>query len=57
MFRRASVGAKLIGVDLSSKRIIKTIIVLRNVGYPDSYNSDTRFDPHASIPGSSGQGV
>ena len=50
-------GPKLIGVDLSTDQIIKTILLPPDVAYPDSYINDIRFDLRSSLPGTSGQGV
>jgi sugar lactone lactonase YvrE len=49
-------GPKLIGVDISSGSIIKTIVFPTTVAFGDSYLNDVRFDlrPHVSA---SGQGV
>ena len=54
----ASVGGpKLVGVNLTSNNIIKTIVFPPDVVYSDSYINDIRFDLRPSIPGTSGQGV
>ncbi|KAL9127795.1 MAG: hypothetical protein Q9217_003401 [Psora testacea] len=50
-------GPKLIGVNLTSNTIIKTIVFPPDVVYSDSYINDIRFDLRSSIPGTSGQGV
>jgi sugar lactone lactonase YvrE len=49
-------GPKLIGVDITSGSIIKTIVFPTTVAFGDSYLNDVRFDlrPHVC---SSGQGV
>lgn len=49
-------GPKLLGVDLSTNEVIKTIIFPTNVAYSDSYLNDIRFDLRSSsAPG--GEGV
>ena len=49
-------GPKLIGVDLSTNQIIKTIVFPTTVAYSDSYLNDVRFDLRPSAaPG--GQGI
>ncbi|TDZ18077.1 hypothetical protein Cob_v009082 [Colletotrichum orbiculare MAFF 240422] len=53
----ASVGGpKLIGVDLESNSVIKTIVFPDTVAYPDSYLNDVRFDLNPNLT-TSGQGV
>ena len=49
-------GPKLIGVDLSTDRVIQTILFPTTVAFADSYLNDVRFDlrPHIST---SGKGV
>lgn len=49
-------GPKLVGVDISSNSVIKTIIFPATVAFPDSYLNDVRFDLRASV-SESGQGV
>lgn len=54
---QASVGgAKLIGVDLATDSIIKTIVFPNTVAYPVTYLNDVRFDLNPSLT-SSGEGV
>jgi sugar lactone lactonase YvrE len=49
-------GPKLIGVDLESDTVIKTIIFPTSVAYADSYLNDIRFDLRSDVaPG--GEGV
>ena len=50
-------GSKLIGVDLTTDTVFKTIVFPQSVAYSDSYINDVRFDLRASIPGTSGKGV
>ncbi|KAF9874715.1 major royal jelly protein [Colletotrichum karsti] len=53
----ASVGGpKLIGIDLNTNSVIKTIVFPDTVAYPVSYLNDVRFDLSPSLT-SSGQGV
>lgn len=48
-------GPKLVGVDLSTNEIIKTIVFPTTVAYADSYLNDVRFDLRASAaPGGEG---
>lgn len=49
-------GPKLLGVDLSTNQVIKTIIFPPTVAFADSYLNDIRFDLRPSLT-SSGQGV
>lgn len=49
-------GPKLICVDLSSDRVIQTILFPQTVAYPDSYVNDVRFDLRPGTTGS-GSGV
>ncbi|KAL1986528.1 hypothetical protein VTN96DRAFT_6287 [Rasamsonia emersonii] len=49
-------GPKLIGVDLASNTVFKTILFPPNVSYPDSYNNDIRFDLRPNIT-ESGEGI
>lgn len=49
-------GPKLIGVDISTNSVIKTIIFPTTVAFGDSYLNDIRFDLRASA-SSSGQGM
>lgn len=49
-------GPKLIGVDLQSNSVIKTILFPPEVAYPESYLNDIRFDLRFDIT-ESGQGV
>lgn len=49
-------GPKLLGVDLSTNQVIKTIVFPPTVAYADSYLNDVRFDLRpSSAPG--GQGI
>ena len=50
-------GPKLVGIDLTTNQIIKTITFPPNVVFSDSYINDIRFDLRSSLPGTSGQGV
>lgn len=48
-------GPKLLGVDLSTNQVIKTIVFPTTVAYADSYLNDVRFDLRASsAPGGEG---
>ena len=49
-------GPKLVGVDLSSNKVIQTIVFPVTVAYADSYLNDVRFDLRSDIT-SSGKGV
>ncbi|PNS20734.1 hypothetical protein CAC42_2979 [Sphaceloma murrayae] len=49
-------GAKLIGVDLTTNSVIRTITFPNTVAYPDTYLNDVRFDLNARLT-QSGQGV
>ncbi|KAG7048124.1 major royal jelly protein [Colletotrichum scovillei] len=49
-------GAKLVGVNLTTNSIIKTIVFPNTVAYPDTYLNDVRFDLDPSLT-SSGEGV
>ncbi|PSK46373.1 Pentatricopeptide repeat-containing protein 2, mitochondrial [Elsinoe australis] len=49
-------GAKLVGVDLTTNSVIKTITFPNNVAYPDTYLNDVRFDLNPDLT-ESGQGV
>ncbi|KAF2852826.1 hypothetical protein T440DRAFT_19718 [Plenodomus tracheiphilus IPT5] len=49
-------GPKLIGVDITSHQVIKTIVFPETVAFPDSYLNDIRFDLRASST-SSGNGI
>lgn len=49
-------GPKLVGVDITTNSVIKTIIFPPTVAYPDSYLNDVRFDLRSGLT-SSGQGV
>lgn len=49
-------GPKIVGVDLTTNQVFKTILFPLTVAYPDSYLNDIRFDLRASAaPG--GQGI
>lgn len=45
-------GPKLVGVDISSNTVIKTIVFPTTVAFPDSYLNDVRFDLRSSVTGS-----
>lgn len=49
-------GAKLIGVDLETDSVFKTITFPSTVAYPDTYLNDVRFDLDPGLT-SSGEGV
>lgn len=49
-------GAKLVGVDLTTNSVIKTITFPNNVAYPDTYLNDVRFDLNPDLT-ESGSGV
>ncbi|KAI8945089.1 major royal jelly protein-domain-containing protein [Xylaria longipes] len=49
-------GPKLVGVNLTTNEVFKTIVFPPSVAYPDSYLNDVRFDLHPSV-SESGQGV
>ncbi|KAK1621549.1 major royal jelly protein-domain-containing protein [Colletotrichum phormii] len=49
-------GAKLIGVNLTTNSVIKTIVFPNTVAYPDIYLNDVRFDLDPNLT-SSGEGV
>jgi sugar lactone lactonase YvrE len=49
-------GPKLVGVDISTGSVIKTIVFPPTVAYPDSYLNDVRFDLRPSVC-ASGSGV
>lgn len=49
-------GAKLVGVNLTTNSVIKTIVFPNTVAYPDTYLNDVRFDLDPSLT-SSGEGV
>jgi sugar lactone lactonase YvrE len=49
-------GPKLIGVDITSNTVLKTIVFPTTVAFGDSYLNDVRFDLRASV-SASGQGV
>jgi hypothetical protein len=50
-------GPKLIGVDLSTNTIFKTILFPPTVAYPDSYLNDVRFDLRSDLSGTGGEGI
>ena len=50
-------GAKLVGVNLTSNTVFKTIVFPDTVAFPESYLNDVRFDLRANLSGTSGQGV
>ncbi|KAI1851320.1 hypothetical protein JX265_000446 [Neoarthrinium moseri] len=49
-------GPKLIGVDLNTNRVFKTILFPSTVAYPDSYLNDVRFDLRPDV-SESGEGI
>ena len=49
-------GTKLICVDITTNRVIQTIVFPPTVAFPDSYINDVRFDLRASLT-NSGKGV
>jgi sugar lactone lactonase YvrE len=49
-------GPKLIGVDITSNTVLKTVVFPTTVAFGDSYLNDIRFDLRASV-SASGQGV
>ncbi|KAI0465603.1 major royal jelly protein-domain-containing protein [Xylaria cf. heliscus] len=49
-------GPKLIGVNLTTNEVFKTIVFPSDVAYPDSYLNDVRFDLRSSVT-ESGQGI
>jgi sugar lactone lactonase YvrE len=49
-------GTKLVGVDITTGSVIKTIVFPPTVAYPDSYLNDVRFDLRSSYTGT-GNGV
>jgi len=49
-------GPKLVGVDISSNKVIQTIVFPPTVAYPDSYLNDVRFDLRPSVT-ASGKGI
>ncbi|KAK1474697.1 major royal jelly protein [Colletotrichum cuscutae] len=49
-------GAKLVGVNLTTNSVIKTIVFPNTVAYPDTYLNDVRFDLDPSLT-SRGEGV
>lgn len=50
-------GPKLVGVDLSTNQIIKTITFPPSVASANSYLNDVRIDLRSNLAGTSGQGV
>ncbi|KAI1409238.1 MRJP-domain-containing protein [Hypoxylon sp. FL1857] len=50
-------GPKLVGFNLTTNEVFKTIIFPSTVAYGDSYLNDVRFDLRSNISGSSGAGV
>ncbi|PYI01330.1 MRJP-domain-containing protein [Aspergillus sclerotiicarbonarius CBS 121057] len=50
-------GPKLVGVDLATNQVFKTILFPRDVAYADSYPNDVRFDLRPDLNGTSGEGV
>ncbi|KAK6088113.1 major royal jelly protein [Seiridium cupressi] len=49
-------GPKLVGVDLNTNEVFKTILFPQTVAYADSYLNDVRFDLRAEV-SDSGEGV
>lgn len=49
-------GPKLVGVDLNTNEVIKTIVFPQTVAFPDTYLNDVRFDLRPELT-ESGQGV
>ncbi|KAJ8128893.1 hypothetical protein O1611_g4740 [Lasiodiplodia mahajangana] len=49
-------GPKLVGVDLNTNKVFKTIVFPPDVAYADSYLNDVRFDLRAGVT-KSGQGI
>ncbi|KAI0977273.1 major royal jelly protein-domain-containing protein [Xylaria arbuscula] len=49
-------GPKLVGVNLTTNEVFKTIVFPAEVAYPDSYLNDIRFDLRSSIT-ESGHGI
>ncbi|OAL00724.1 major royal jelly protein [Phaeosphaeriaceae sp. SRC1lsM3a] len=49
-------GPKLVGVDISTNNVLKTIVFPTTVAFGDSYLNDIRFDLRPSV-SASGQGV
>ncbi|KAI0388890.1 major royal jelly protein-domain-containing protein [Xylariaceae sp. FL0594] len=49
-------GTKLVGVDLATDKVFKTIVFPVDVAYPDSYLNDVRFDLRPSLT-ESGEGI
>ncbi|EHA23972.1 hypothetical protein ASPNIDRAFT_39979 [Aspergillus niger ATCC 1015] len=54
-------GPKLVGVDLTTNKVFKTILFPRDAVYADSnetqYPNDVRFDLRPDLPNTSGQGI
>ncbi|GKZ66784.1 hypothetical protein AnigIFM50267_000872 [Aspergillus niger] len=50
-------GPKLVGVDLTTNKVFKTILFPRDAVYADSYPNDVRFDLRPNLPNTSGQGI
>ncbi|OOF94715.1 hypothetical protein ASPCADRAFT_50963 [Aspergillus carbonarius ITEM 5010] len=50
-------GPKLVGVDLTTNQVFKTILFPRDVAYADSYPNDVRFDLRPDLNSTSGEGV
>jgi sugar lactone lactonase YvrE len=47
-------GAKLVGVDLETDTVFKTIVLPDTVAYPDTYLNDVRFDLDPNLSGTTG---
>ena len=50
-------GPKLVGVDLSTNQVIKTITFPASVASANSYLNDVRVDARSTLAGTAGQGV
>ncbi|KAI1759532.1 major royal jelly protein-domain-containing protein [Hypoxylon sp. FL1150] len=49
-------GPKLVGIDLTTNLIFKTIVFPPDVAYPDTYLNDVRFDLRSNQSASAGEG-
>ena len=47
-------GPKLVGFDLSTNQIFKTILFPTNVAFPESYLNDVRFDLRPEVTNTTG---
>ncbi|PYH69967.1 MRJP-domain-containing protein [Aspergillus vadensis CBS 113365] len=50
-------GPKLVGIDLATNKVFKTILFPRDAVYADSYPNDVRFDLRPTLPNTSGHGI